>query len=181
MKRNLRILSAFLAVFLAIALIPAAPSARAAEPAVSLRVAPTEEHGLPDGIDVVYKEERVQTGGSPWSPSYTYYYYYQLYLPGNTDTETCFFSWDGGTTATVDGVTYVSGACPVPPAGTTKTYAFQNGASVDITTYQGSANVQRVFIDIDESRGTIAAMDGDTNHNTQCYGRININGTWYRI
>ncbi|MBO4831760.1 MAG: CotH kinase family protein [Oscillospiraceae bacterium] len=175
MKRGLRALSACLAAVLVIALIPGAPSAFAADAPSEIWVEPTDANGLPAGIDVF--ESRVQTGGNYWNPTYTYYY--QLYLPGGVDTASCFFSWDDDMQATVDGVSYPAGACPVPPAGTSKTYAFQNGSSIDITTYQGSGNVQRVFIDIDESRGSIAAMDGDTSHNTQCYGRININGTWY--
>ena len=107
----------------------------------------------------------------------------QLYLPGNADTESCFLSWDGDVQATVDGIVYDSGECPIPSVNTEKTYYFNEGeqtlCSFEITTYQGSENVQTVFIDIDETKGTIAAMDNDINHDTSCTGDIYINGQNY--
>ena len=183
MKFKTRIFSGLLALILCISLaavIPTAYADAAAAP-TKLWVAPTEANGIPVQIDVFGK--RVQTGGTTWNPTYSYEY--QLCLPGNVDLANCFLSWDGDMQATVDGTVYASGECPVPPANTAKTYAFKNGnqtaASFSVTTYQGSESVTPVFIDIDESLGTIAAMDSDPDHNTECSGRIFIDGTEYEL
>ena len=156
---------------------PVSVSAAAVSAPTSLWVDPSETNGIADRIDVF----KAQTGGTSTNPSYTW----QLYLPGSVDPANCSLSWDGGMQATVDGVAYDSGACPVPPVNTEKTYAFRNGsqtaASFKVITYQGSTNVQPVFIEIDETgdNPTIAQMDGDKNHNVTCTGRINIGGQWY--
>lgn len=44
--------------------------------------------------------------------------------------------------------------------------------------FQGSENVQRVFIDVDESEGkpTITQMDQSSDHSVECSGGINIYG-----
>ena len=64
---------------------------------------------------------------------------YQLFLPGNAVLSECFLSWDGDTQAIVDGTSYESGTCPIPPADTQKTYTFTTGsgetASYEIITY----------------------------------------------
>lgn len=143
-----------------------------------LWIEPSETNGIPSRIDVF----KANTG-STYYPTYTY----QIYLPGNADVENCFLSWDSDMSATVNGSLCESGTCPIPGVNETVTYSFKNGnqtlASYNIITYQGSNNdkVQRVFIEIDESgdNKTIAQMDGDANHNTECTGRININGQWY--
>ena len=43
--------------------------------------------------------------------------------------------------------------------------------------------MQRVFIQVNEEDGnpTIAQMDGDEDHNIECTGNINVNGTWYEM
>ena len=112
---------------------------------------------------------------------------YQLFLPSNAVLSECFLSWDGDMPATVDGQTYRSGSCPVPALETEKTYDFINDtqtiASFNITVYQGSANVQPVFIVIDESgeNPTIEQMDSDPDHEVTCTGQINIGGQWYEL
>ncbi|MBQ3375935.1 MAG: cell wall-binding repeat-containing protein [Erysipelotrichaceae bacterium] len=114
---------------------------------------------------------------------------YEFYLPGGVDLNNVFVSWDGDATVTVNGTTYTSGTLPVPALNTSDTYTFKNGNSTLVSykfvTYQGSdnENVQRVFIEIDESEGhnTIAQMDGSADHSVECTGRININGTWYEL
>ena len=107
---------------------------------------------------------------------------YQLYLPGNVDAADCRFSWDGDLQATYSSTKYDSGSCPVPlPDAGLKSYSFSYGGqstTFNVTTYQGSSSVMPIYIDIDETQGTIAAMDGDTNHETFCVGRINIEGQW---
>ncbi len=54
-------------------------------------------------------------------------------------------------------------------------------AAISLATYRGSANVQPVFIEIDENNGTIAAMNDDEAHETSCSGRISIGGNWYTL
>lgn len=140
----------------------------------------TEENGLPVKIDGF----KVVTSGR-WPRTI-----FQLYLPGNVDLSKCFLSWDGGSQVTLNNVVYESGTCLLPSPSTVPytsnngtAYAFKSGnstlATFYIIVYQGSPNVEQVFIDIDETQGTIAAMDSDEDHETICKGRICINGTWY--
>ena len=175
-----RLFSSILVLLMLVGLFPTVTlTASAATVPTKMWVESSDMNGIPARIDVFKK--RVRTGGSPWNPTYSDFY--QLYLPGNADIETCFLSWDGDMQATVDGTTYTSGMCPVPPVNTEKIYSFGNGsqtlASFNIVTYQGSPNVQRVFIDIDESQGTIAKMDSD-KENT-CSGAIYINEQQYEL
>jgi uncharacterized repeat protein (TIGR02543 family) len=152
-------------------------TASAADAPTQLWVEPSDTNGIPARIDVF----KMKTGGTNNNPTYTY----QVYLPGNAVPANCFLSWDGGATVTINGTTYESGACPLPQVGTETTYEFKNGnqslVSLKIVVYQGSPNVQSVFIEIDESLGTIAAMDNDINHNTVCSGTIYINGVQYEL
>ena len=136
-----------------------------------LSVVPSDINGIPAQIDVFKR-----TSGSSSNPTVTY----ELYLPGNVVPDNCYFSWEGGLQATVNGDTYDSGECPVPSPGQTASYAFSynnRNATFRVTTYQGSPNVAPIFIVIDESLGTIAAMDGDIDHNAECQGIIFIDGT----
>ncbi|MDO4815654.1 MAG: CotH kinase family protein [Bacillota bacterium] len=104
-----------------------------------------------------------------------------LYLPGSADAGQLFFSWDdSGITVSKDGTVYESGTAPVAPAGEcvtykiTKDYAF---AYVTVKTVKGSADVASMFINLDESKGTIDAMNSDDDHETSCYGSVNFDGT----
>ena len=167
-----RLLSLAIMLMLIVGMMPALTLDVSADSVpTGMWIEPAETNGIPARIDAF------EANSDPGV--------YQLYLPGNADTETCFLSWDGDTQAIVDGTSYESGTCPIPPADTQKTYTFTTGsgetASYEIITYQGSSSVQQVFIDIDESDGknTIEQMDGDLEHNTECTGRININGDWY--
>ncbi len=104
---------------------------------------------------------------------------YQLYLPGNVAPGACFLSWEGGLSASDGEHTYLSGQLPIPAPGETKTYTFTLGESTksfEVVTYQGSEAVKPIFIEIDESQGTIAAMNADRNHETTCTGIIFIDG-----
>lgn len=140
-------------------------------------IEPTETNGIPARIDVFKAKTEEAAGGDAYT--------YQLYLPGNADPENCFLSWEGGARAVVDGRSYASGKCPIPPAEKQKSFSFKAGfrslAAYNVITYKGSADVPPVFIDIDESEGnnTIAQMNGDPAHETECTGRINIDGGWY--
>ena len=178
-KWTKRSISLFLAILIGVSFVdaPVASAEDAPRTPTKMWVAPTDANGIPAQIDLFM----ARTGGTARNPIYTY----QLYLPGNVDPENCFLSWDGGALAAVNGPAFSSGACPVPPpnTGTETTYTFKDGdhtlTSLQIISYQGSENVTPVFIDIDESKGTIAAMDGDENHIAECSGRINIGGQWY--
>ena len=44
---------------------------------------------------------------------------------------------------------------------------------------QGSEGVEGMFLTIDESLGTIAAMLGDQNHETICYGNLSLDNKSY--
>ena len=173
-KRSLAIL-----LTLAIAIIPAAvfpQTAYAASAPAAFWVAPSETNGIPSRIDLF----KSRTGGTKKAPVYTY----QLYLPGNADPADCRLSWDGDMQAEVNGKLYTSGECPAPALGSETVYSFRSGdktVSYAMISYRGSPDVQRVFIEIDESKGTIKAMDSDEAHETSCSGRININGEWYEL
>ncbi|MBR4744532.1 MAG: CotH kinase family protein, partial [Oscillospiraceae bacterium] len=150
--------------------VPAAAEPKAVSAPATLWVEPAEGTGMPSRVDVFKK-----TSGSSTS--------YLLCLPGSAVLSACRLSWDGGSTATVDGTSYASGECPVPGANETKSYTFKNGSStlstLRIVCYQGSAGVNTVFIEIDESQGTIADMK-KSKDNT-CTGIIYINGTQYAL
>ncbi len=98
-----------------------------------------------------------------------------LYLPGKVDVSKLRFAWDNATlTVSRDGETFVSGAAPVAPAGESVTYKVTKGlavAYVKVKTVQGSADVEPMFLELDESLGTIDAMNGDKEHETSCYGK----------
>ncbi|MBR4743168.1 MAG: CotH kinase family protein, partial [Oscillospiraceae bacterium] len=173
-----RILFFFLTLVVIAGLLPAVtlPVVAATAP-TKMWIEPSETNNIPAQIDVF----KAKTGGTNNNPTYTY----QLYLPGNANLANCYLSWDGDTQATVEGSTYTSGSCPIPPVNTETTYTFtsgnQTGTSLKVITYQGSANVMPVFIEVDESDGkpTIAQMDGDPDHEVTCSGTINIDGAWY--
>ncbi len=139
-------------------------------------VAPSDENNIPARIDVFVTGKT--EGGRDSARTFTG----QLYLPGNADPAALFLSWDGEMQAMVNGRTYASGACPVPALNTETVYTLRScgrtAAVYRITAYQGSRSVLPVFIEINESRGTIAAMDGDSNHEISCAGRICISGKW---
>lgn len=147
---------------------------RASTP-TTLWVEPSGENGLPLGAHLnVFKKQTGNSGNTS--------YIYQIYLPGNADREKCYLSWDGGAMATTpDGTTYESGDCPIPLENEEKNYTFKNGnqtlTQLRIVTYQGSPNVTPVFIEIDESQGSIAQMQADKNNT--CSGTIFIDGQQY--
>ena len=173
--RNL--LSVLLALTMIAGLVPAlALPASAATAPTKLWVASTDTNGIPVQIDL-FKQK---TGGTSYDPTYTY----QLFLPGNVTSANCFLSWDGDGTVILNGTPYSSGACPVPdPSVGTTIYTFRDGdrtlASLNLVTYQGSAAVTPVFIEIDESQGTIAAMKSSKDNS--CSGIIYIGGQQYTL
>lgn len=138
-------------------------------------VEPSDSNMIPARIDLF---RSVNDGGSAK-------HVYQLFLPGNANAEECFLSWEGAAQMEVDGENFESGACPVPSPGTEMKYILkgENSDSVEfnIKTFQGSSKVIPVFIDIDESHGSIEAMNSDSIHETACEGRICISGTWHEM
>ena len=158
-----KLLSLLLALCLLAGLLPgAALQARAAEALPGeLILEPSEANGLPAAIRLIKTTD------------------YDLYIPGSLDPAACCFSWEGGLNASWNGQSWASGALPIPAPGQTETYSFAlNGSAVSftVTTWQGSAQLKPVFMEIDESLGTIAAMNGDPNHNAECSGLIYIDG-----
>ena len=98
-----------------------------------------------------------------------------LYLPGSADTGALKLFWDCDTPITVSGVQYSSGEAPVPAKGKSLTYT-ADGKIYIVTTMQGSVGVKGLFLDIDERFGTIAAMNGDPDHETKCFGSASFDG-----
>ena len=125
-----------------------------------LYVAPNPEAGLAARIAV--KFDVIGANGT-------------LYLPGKADASKLCFSWDDtGIAVSADGATYESGAAPVAAPGSSVTFKITKGlafAYVTVKTVQGSAAVEPMFLELDESLGTIAAMNGDREHETSCYGK----------
>lgn len=158
-----KLISLLLALCLLAGLLPAASlRARAAETLPGeLILEPSGTNGLPAAIRLIKTTN------------------YDLYIPGNVDPTACCFSWEGGLSASWNGQSWSSGALPIPAPGQTETYSFEgSGAAVSftVTTWQGSDQLKPVFMEIDESQGTIAAMNGDPNHNAECHGLIYIDG-----
>lgn len=97
-----------------------------------------------------------------------------LYLPGKANTDMLCFSWDDtGITLSQDGVEYESGTAPIAPKGSSTVYTVRKGntvRSLTVKTEQGSNQVEPMFLELDESKGTIKAMNEDDAHDTKCYG-----------
>lgn len=120
-----------------------------------------------------------------------------VYLPGSAKVSKMRLGWDiKGLTLSRNDKTYSSGKAPIAPAGKSYTYTLTKGSlavNLKIRTIQGSASVRPLFLDIDESKGTIDAMNLDLDHETACYGKVKVgdhkkkyiklkgrgNSTWY--
>ena len=133
-----------------------------------LFLAPSALSNLPSRIDL-FPDPSASSGSN----------LYHLYLPGNASAANCFLSWEGGLSASYAGKTYASGELPIPAPGENGEVTFTKDGTTKkfiITTYQGSVGVKPIFIEIDESQGTIAAMHADDDHLTTCTGEIVIDG-----
>ena len=106
-----------------------------------------------------------------------------LYLPGCADPGGLFFSWDDNDiVVSKDGVVFESGTAPVAAAGESVTYKITKGyafAYITVKTLKGSDSVEAMFINLDESMGTIKDMNADPDHETSCYGGVNFAGDEY--
>ena len=107
----------------------------------------------------------------------------KIYLPGKAAAEALTLSWeDPDLTLTKDDVTYQSGEAPLAPVGESVTYKVQKGnviRLINLKTVQGARSVNAMFLNIDESLGTIQAMNKDDDHETSCYGGVNYAGVDY--
>lgn len=167
-----RIMAWLLTLCMIVTLVPlmAVSAFAASAPSVQLYVAKNEAAGLGGNVSISVKSTSKGYEGT-------------LYLPGSADTSACFLSWnEADVTLSADGVTYESGSAPVAPAGNSVTYTVSNGSSsakYTVKTVQGSAQVEGLFLNIDESMGSIAAMNGDPDHNTSCFGSLSFDGSDY--
>ena len=130
-----------------------------------LYVAPNEDAGLTGKILV--KLDLLKSVGT-------------LYLPGKADVSMLRLSWDDpAVTLKKDDVVCRSGEARIPAAGKSAVYQIAKGkavALVTIKTVQGAEGVEPMFLELDESLGTIAAMNKDDEHETKCFGKVLFDG-----
>ena len=101
-----------------------------------------------------------------------------IYLPGSVDPEKVFLSWDNSNVTVSKGSTsYNSGEAPIPSADGSIRYKVKKGALIKyytFKTHQGSADVEPMFLELNEELGTIKDMNSDSDHETSCYGTAKI-------
>ena len=98
-----------------------------------------------------------------------------IYLPGGVDESKLTLSWDGNIKVFVNNEKYASGEAPIPAAGKSAVYRIKKGLSsayITFKTMKGSEDVKAMFLNLDESMGTIADMNADEAHETSCYGKV---------
>lgn len=107
--------------------------------------------------------------------------YGDLYVPGNYKDKLCLF-WDNDNNEEIIVKSFVSsyknGQCPIND----KTISLIiNNKTVDliILMVQTSNKVEPLFLEIDESLGSIDDMNNDWNHNTSCYGKATFKNESY--
>ena len=103
-----------------------------------------------------------------------------LYLPGKVDASQLCFAWDDDTiTVSKNGEVFASGTAPVAAPGKSVTYKIKKNlafALLTVKTVQGSPDVEPMYLELDESLGTIEAMNSDKIHETECYGMFKFDG-----
>lgn len=103
-----------------------------------------------------------------------------VYLPGAADASKLKLCWNEKIVTVSRGEkTYPSGKAPIAKPGKTVTYTVKNGSKtypLRLKTLQGSADVAAMFLELDESLGTIDAMNADEEHETSCYGTMRFDG-----
>lgn len=99
-----------------------------------------------------------------------------LYLPGKVYVNALSYSWYNKDVVLMMGDTeFKSGEAPIAAPGEKVTYKVKNGLAIaylTVKTVQGSPDVEPMYLNIDESLGTIKAMNGDDDHETMCYGKV---------
>ena len=164
-----------------------APEAETAEPAEETAAPETEDPSLRDSLDAVWNK-RLFVAATP-AAGLTGKVVVKLdllksvgtlYLPGKAVVSKLCLSWDDpAVTLKKDDVVFRSGEAPIPAAGERAVYQIAKGkavALVTIKTVQGSADVEPMFLELDESLGTIAAMNADDEHETKCFGKVLFEG-----
>ena len=135
---------------------------------VKLYVKANKEAGLEGDVSVSF---------SPLSSKGT------LYLPGSADISNLFLSWDDSNLkVSKNGVVYESGTAPLAPETGTVIYNISKGklsTNITIKTLKGASDVAGMFLNLDESLGTIDAMNSDSEHETQCFGSVSFDGKDY--
>lgn len=103
-----------------------------------------------------------------------------LYLPGKVDASRLCFAWDDDTiTVSKNGEVFESGTAPVAAPGKSVTYKIKKNlafALLTVKTVQGSPDVEPMYLELDESMGTIEAMNSDKDHETECWGAAKFDG-----
>ena len=103
-----------------------------------------------------------------------------LYLPGKVDASQLCFAWDDDSiTVSKNGEVFESGTAPVAAPGKSVTYKIKKNlafALLTVKTVQGSPDVEPMYLELDESMGTIEAMNSDKIHETSCYGVSKFDG-----
>ncbi len=101
-----------------------------------------------------------------------------IYLPGSADTSELRLSWTNEDVVLKKGEkSYQSGKAPIAKDGKKVTYTVSKGqlsAKLTIKTMKGSSDVDAMFLEIDESKGSILNMNLDTDHETLCYGEAKV-------
>ena len=99
-----------------------------------------------------------------------------LYLPGKVDFNQLSYSWDNPDVVLMMGKTeFRSGEAPIAAPGEKVTYKVKNGLAIaylTVKTMQGSPEVEPMYLNIDESLGTIKAMNSDDTKETKCFGKV---------
>lgn len=110
----------------------------------------------------------------------------KAYLPGEAYLYDCCLSWNSNSEIFIkDGlITYKNGNYKLLSRNSdsiftltmnNETYYFM------IETFYGSRNVESLFIDIDETKGSINDMNFDKSHETVCFGKASFNDLEYLI
>ena len=101
-----------------------------------------------------------------------------IYLPGSADDTKLFLSWDNNDLKVSYGnKLFSSGELQIPEDGRSMTFVISNGlktSKISLKTMKGSEDVAAMFLNLDESMGTIADMNADPDHETECFGEINF-------
>lgn len=134
----------------------------------TLYVEKNETSGLPGRLNIKFK--KLSFTGT-------------VYLPGSATPDGLFISWDDeALMLSKDGVDYKSGELPVPMVGESATYTVKRNALravITIKTMKASSEVASMFLNLDETLGTIDAMNADEDHETKCFGSMNFDNETY--
>ncbi|MCQ2547462.1 MAG: CotH kinase family protein [Clostridia bacterium] len=142
----------------------------------ALTIPKTEDNGLDGDVKV-----SLEAGQSTSSVDK---YLASIYMPGSADLSKCFINWSNNILRIKIGDTYyASGELSVAQAKSAKNVqAYFDDDYCDLefeNVLQGSTKVRALFFNVDESMGTIDAMNKDSNHETRCYGDLTLGGKNY--